>query len=49
MIELAYFQGWTHTEIAEGVQIPLGTVKARLRLGLIHLKHALEQVGMDET
>jgi RNA polymerase sigma factor (sigma-70 family) len=49
VIELAYFQGWTHTEIAEGVQIPLGTVKARLRLGLIHLKHALEQVGMDET
>ncbi len=48
VIELAYFQGWTHTEIAEGVQIPLGTVKARLRLGLIHLKHALEQVGMDE-
>ncbi len=49
VIELAYFQGWTHTEIAEGVQIPLGTVKARLRLGLIHLKHALEQLGMDET
>jgi len=49
VIELAYFQGWTHTEIAEGVQIPLGTVKARLRLGLIHLKHVLEQVGMDET
>jgi RNA polymerase sigma-70 factor, ECF subfamily len=48
VIELAYFQGWTHTEIAEGVQIPLGTVKARLRLGLMHLKHALEQVGMDE-
>ena len=49
VIELAYFQGWTHTEIAEGVQIPLGTVKARLRLGLIHLKHALAQMGMDET
>jgi len=49
VIELAYFQGWTHTEIAEGVQIPLGTVKARLRLGLIHLKRALEQLGMDET
>lgn len=48
VIELAYFQGWTHTEIAEGVQIPLGTVKARLRLGLMHLKHALEQIGMDE-
>ena len=49
VIELAYFQGWTHTEIAEGTQIPLGTVKARMRLGLIHLKQVLAQMGMDET
>jgi RNA polymerase sigma factor (sigma-70 family) len=49
VIELAYFQGWTHTEIAEGTQIPLGTVKARMRLGLIHLKQVLAQVGIDET
>jgi len=49
VIELAYFQGWTHTEIAEGTQIPLGTVKARMRLGLIHLKQILAQMGMDET
>lgn len=48
VIELAYFQGWTHTEIAEGCQIPLGTVKARMRLGLKRLKHALEQVGINE-
>ncbi len=48
VIELAYFQGWTHTEIAEGTQIPLGTVKARMRLGLIHLKQVLAQMGMDE-
>ncbi len=49
VIELAYFQGWTHTEIAEGTQIPLGTVKARMRLGLIHLKQVLAQMGIDET
>jgi RNA polymerase sigma factor (sigma-70 family) len=49
VIELAYFQGWTHTEIAEGTHIPLGTVKARMRLGLIHLKRILEQMGLDET
>ncbi|HEV2583987.1 MAG TPA: sigma-70 family RNA polymerase sigma factor [Ktedonobacteraceae bacterium] len=48
VIELAYFQGWTHTEIAEGTQIPLGTVKARMRLGLQHLKRALLEAGMDE-
>jgi RNA polymerase sigma factor (sigma-70 family) len=49
VIELAYFQGWTHIEIAEGMQIPLGTVKGRMRLGLTHLKRVLIQMGMDET
>jgi RNA polymerase sigma factor (sigma-70 family) len=48
VIELAYFQGWTHTEIAQGTQIPLGTIKARLRLGLLHLKKVLIQMGIDE-
>jgi RNA polymerase sigma factor (sigma-70 family) len=48
VIELAYFQGWTHMEIAEGTQAPLGTVKARMRLGLLHLKRILQQMGMDE-
>lgn len=48
VIELAYFQGWTHSEIAEGCQIPLGTVKARMRLGLIRLKKRLEEMGIRE-
>lgn len=48
VIELAYFQGWTHSEIAEGCQIPLGTVKARMRLGLQHMKRALAQMGINE-
>jgi RNA polymerase sigma-70 factor (ECF subfamily) len=48
VIELAYFQGWTHTEIADGIHIPLGTVKARMRLGLQHLKRILGQMGLDE-
>ena len=48
VIELAYFSGWTHSEIAEGCQMPLGTVKARMRLGLSHLKRILEQMGIDE-
>ncbi|HEY6287440.1 MAG TPA: sigma-70 family RNA polymerase sigma factor [Ktedonobacteraceae bacterium] len=48
VIELAYFQGWTHSEIAEGTQIPLGTIKARMRLGLLHLKQILIDMGIDE-
>jgi RNA polymerase sigma-70 factor (ECF subfamily) len=46
VIELAYFQGWTHAEIAAGCQLPLGTVKGRLRLGLIRMKHILAQIGV---
>jgi RNA polymerase sigma-70 factor (ECF subfamily) len=48
VIELAYFQGWTQAEIAEGCQIPLGTVKGRIRSGLLHLKHILEKKGFNE-
>jgi RNA polymerase sigma factor (sigma-70 family) len=48
VIELAYFQGWTHSEIAEGCQIPLGTVKARMRLGLTRLKRVVEEMGFCE-
>ncbi len=33
-IEMAYFQGYTQSEIAESVGIPLGTVKGRLRLAM---------------
>ena len=45
VIELAYFQGWTQSEIAEGYSIPLGTVKARMRLGMMRMKRLLEQMG----
>ena len=48
VIELAYFQGWTHSEISAGCQLPLGTVKARMRLGLLHLKRELAQRGVNE-
>jgi RNA polymerase sigma-70 factor (ECF subfamily) len=39
-IEMAYFEGLTHREIAERHSLPLGTVKGRLRLGL-HKLHEL--------
>src|SRR5215469_3004386 len=48
VIELAYFQGWTHSEIAEGTHLPLGTVKARMRLGLLHLKRLLENKNLGK-
>ncbi len=43
-IELAYFSGLTHQEIAEQTGTPLGTVKSRLRLGLHKLRRELIQV-----
>jgi len=40
-IELAYFEGLTHSEIAERTGDPLGTVKTRLRTALETLKRAM--------
>jgi RNA polymerase sigma-70 factor (ECF subfamily) len=40
-IEMAYFEGLTHLEIAERMQVPLGTVKSRLRIGLEKMRDAL--------
>jgi RNA polymerase sigma-70 factor (ECF subfamily) len=41
VIELAYFGGFTHTEIASMLQMPVGTVKGRMRLGLAKLRLTL--------
>lgn len=42
VIELAYFGGFTHTEIAEFLKLPAGTVKGRMRLGMSKLQVVLE-------
>ncbi len=38
LVELSYFQGFTHEEIAKELDMPLGTVKTRLRTALIQLR-----------
>jgi RNA polymerase sigma-70 factor (ECF subfamily) len=40
-IELAYYQGMSHSQIAELIGVPLGTVKTRIRLGMQKLRKAM--------
>jgi RNA polymerase sigma-70 factor, ECF subfamily len=46
VLELAYFSGYTHTEIADLLDLPLGTVKGRMRLGLKKIRAYFDARGM---
>lgn len=46
-IELAYFSGYSQTEIAGAMGVPVGTVKGRMRLGLQKLRGMLAGTGIE--
>jgi RNA polymerase sigma-70 factor (ECF subfamily) len=44
LIEAAFFEGYTHSELAERFGLPLGTVKTRIRAGMIAMRQQMEHV-----
>ena len=49
VIELAYFGGLTISQIAEHLDVPIGTIKGRMRLGLTKLRRALVAQGVTPS
>ncbi len=47
-IEMAFFDGLTHVEISEKLKVPLGTIKTRIRLGLIKIRDSLSELMGEE-
>ena len=41
VVQLSFIEGLSHQEIADAIGLPLGTVKSRLRLSFVKLRHAL--------
>ena len=46
-IQLSYYQGLSHQEIAEELSIPLGTAKTRIRLGMLKLRDLLGSLAKE--
>ncbi len=47
ILSLSIYEGYSHSEIADRLAIPLGTVKTRVRRGLIHIREQLELDDAD--
>ena len=49
LVKMAFYEGLSHSEIAERANIPLGTVKSRIRLAFTRLRRQLESAGVVEA
>ena len=49
LVQLAFFEGLSHSTIAERMKLPLGTVKSRLRLAFSRLRRLLTNAGVTEA
>jgi RNA polymerase sigma-70 factor (ECF subfamily) len=49
LVRLAFYEGLSHSEIAEKTGLPLGTVKSRIRLAFTRLRRGLEAGGVTEA
>lgn len=49
LVKLAFYEGLSHSQIADRTGVPLGTVKSRLRLAFTRLRRGLEAAGVVES